>query len=166
VFNNTISRTKGWITDKSELVQEAVELERQVGRIIGQHAPSVWIDSGLTVTQLRSLFLIANRGSTNFRRLAEALKVTPSNVTGIIDRLEEQGLVSRTQNPEDRREMTLQATDRGRALVSDLKGAGVKQMTRILSLLSVDDLSSFVRGLSAFIKAADSDRGQIKDEHD
>jgi DNA-binding MarR family transcriptional regulator len=166
VFNNTISRTKGWITDKSELVQEAVELERQVGRIIGQHAPSVWIDSGLTVTQLRSLFLIVNRGSTNFRRLAEALKVTPSNVTGIIDRLEEQGLVSRTQNPEDRREMTLQATDRGRALVSDLKGAGVKQMTRILSLLSVDDLSSFVRGLSAFIKAADSDRGQIKDEHD
>jgi len=152
--------------DKSELVQEVVGLERQVGRIIGQHAPSVWIDSGLTVTQLRSLFLIANRGSTNFRRLAEALKVTPSNVTGIIDRLEEQGLVSRTQNREDRREMTLQATDRGKALVSDLEGAGVKQMTRILSLLSVDELSSLVRGLSAFIKAADSDRGQIKDEHD
>ena len=152
--------------DKSELVQEVVGLERQVGRIIGQHAPSVWIDSGLTVTQLRSLFLIANRGSTNFRRLAEALKVTPSNVTGIIDRLEEQGLVSRTQNREDRREMTLQATDRGKALVSDLEGAGVKQMTRILSLLSVDELSSLVRGLSAFIKAADSDRGEIKDEHD
>jgi len=152
--------------DKSELVQEVVGLERQVGRIIGQHAPSVWIDSGLTVTQLRSLFLIANRGSTNFRRLAEALKVTPSNVTGIIDRLEEQGLVSRTQNREDRREMTLQATDKGKALVSDLEGAGVKQMTRILSLLSVDELSSLVRGLSAFIKAADSDRGEIKDEHD
>jgi DNA-binding MarR family transcriptional regulator len=145
--------------DKSQLVQEVVELERQVGRIIGQHAPSVWIDSGLTVTQLRSLFLIANKGSTNFRKLAEALKVTPSNVTGIIDRLEDQGLVSRTQNPEDRREMTLQATDKGKALVFNLKEAGMQEMTQILSLLSLEELSALAQGLSAFMKAADSYKG-------
>jgi len=145
--------------DKSQLVQEVVELERQVGRIIGQHAPSVWIDSGLTVTQLRSLFLIANKGSTNFRKMAEALKVTPSNVTGIIDRLEDQGLVSRTQNPEDRREMTLQATDKGKALVFNLKEAGMKEMTQILSLLSLAELSALAQGLSAFMKAADSYKG-------
>jgi DNA-binding MarR family transcriptional regulator len=161
-----LSKTKEPIVNKSELVQEVVELQRQVGRIIGQHVPSVWIDSGLTITQLRSLFLIANKGRTNFRKLAEALGVTPSNVTGIADRLEEQGLVSRTQNPEDRRETTLQATDRGEALVSNLKEAGMKQMTQILSLLSVEDLSSLIRGLSAFIEAADSNRGQIRDEHD
>ena len=152
--------------DKSQLVQEIVELQRQVGRIIGQHVPSVWIDSGLTITQLRSLFLIANKGSTNFRKLAEALGVTPSNVTGIVDRLEEQGLVSRTQNPEDRREMTLQATDKGKALVSNLKEAGIKHMTQVLSLLSLEELSSLAQGLSAFIRAENSYGGQIKDEHD
>jgi DNA-binding MarR family transcriptional regulator len=70
--------------NKSELVQEVVELQRQVGRIIGQHVPSVWIDSGLTITQLRSLFLIANKGRTNFRKLAEALGVTPSNVKALL----------------------------------------------------------------------------------
>lgn len=146
--------------NKSELVQEVVELQRQVGRIVGQHVPTVWIDSGLTITQLRSLFLIANKGRTNFRKLAKALGVTPSNVTGIADRLEEQGLVSRTQNPEDRREMTLQATDKGEALVSNLKEAGMKQMTQILSMLNVKALYSLIRGLSAFIEAADSDRRQ------
>jgi DNA-binding MarR family transcriptional regulator len=161
-----LSNTEELIMRKSELVQEVVELQRQVGRIIGQHVPSSWIDSGLTITQLRSLFLIANKGRTNFRKLAEALRVTPSNVTGIADRLEEQGLVSRTQNPEDRRETTLQATEKGEALVSNLKEAGMKQMTQILSLLSVEELSSLIRGLSAFIEAADSDRGQIKDGHD
>lgn len=146
--------------NKSELVQEVVELQRQVGRITGQDVPTVWIDSGLTITQLRSLFLIANKGRTNFRKLAKALGVTPSNVTGIADRLEEQGLVSRTQNPEDRREMTLQATDKGEALVSNLKEAGMKQMTQILSLLNVKALYSLIRGLSAFVEAADSDRRQ------
>jgi DNA-binding MarR family transcriptional regulator len=151
---------------KSQLIQEIVELERQVGRILGQHAQIIWIDSGLTLTQLRSLFLIANKGSTNFRKLAEALGVTPSNVTGIIDRLVEQGLVSRTQNPEDRREMTLQATNKGQALVSNLKEVGIKHMTHILSLLSLEELSALIQGLSAFIRAAETYKGQIKNEHD
>ena len=151
---------------KSQLIQEIVELERQVGRIIGQHAQIIWIDSGLTLTQLRSLFLIAKEGSTNFRKLAKALEVTPSNVTGIVDRLVEQGLVSRTQNPEDRREMTLQATDKGKALVSNLREVGIKHMTHILSVLSLEELSALAQGLSAFIKAAGSYKGQIKDEHD
>jgi DNA-binding MarR family transcriptional regulator len=151
---------------KSQLIQEIVELERQVGRILGQHAQIIWIDSGLTPTQLRSLFLIANKGSTNFRKLAEALGVTPSNVTGIVDRLVEQGLVSRTQNPEDRREMTLQATDKGQALVSNLKEVGIKHMTQILSVLSLEELSALAQGLSAFIKAAETYKGRIKDGHD
>jgi DNA-binding MarR family transcriptional regulator len=166
MFNNALSKTEGLSMDKSQLVQEVVDLQRQVGRIIGQHVPSVWIDSGLTLTQLRSLFLIANKGSTNFRKLAEALGVTPSNVTGIVDRLEEQGLVSRTQNPEDRREMTLEATDKGRALVANLKETGISHMTQILSLLSLEELSSLAQGLSAFIGVANSQGGQIKDEHD
>ena len=136
---------------KLQLIQEIVELERQVGRIIGQHAHSIWIDSGLTLTQLKSLFLIANKRSTNFRKLAKALGVTPSNVTGIVDRLVEQGLVSRTQNPEDRREMTLRATDKGKALVSNLREVGIKHMTHILSVLSLEELSALAQGLSSFI---------------
>jgi DNA-binding MarR family transcriptional regulator len=166
MFNNALSKIRGLSMDKSQLIQEVVELQRQVGRILGQRIPGVWIDSGLTLTQLRSLFLIANKGSTNFRKLAEALGVTPSNVTGIVDRLEEQGLVSRTQNPEDRREMTLQATDKGKALVANLKETGINHMTQILSLLSLEELSSLAQGLSAFIVAANSYGGQIKDEHD
>jgi len=87
--------------DRTHLCREIVGLQRQIGRILGQHAAGVWISSGLSVTQLKSLFLIAEKGSTNFRGLAETLGVTPSNVTRIIERLVEQGLVSRTENPED-----------------------------------------------------------------
>jgi DNA-binding MarR family transcriptional regulator len=166
MFNNVECDTGESIINKSELVQEIVELERQIGRIIGQHAHILWIDSGLTPTQLRSLFLIVNKGSTNFRKLAEALGVTPANVTGIVDRLVGQRLVSRTQNPEDRREMTLQATDKGQALVSNLKEVGIKHMTQILSVLSVEELSALAKGLSAFVRAAGSYKGRFKDEHD
>jgi DNA-binding MarR family transcriptional regulator len=146
--------------DKAHLIREIVDLQRQVGRAFGQHAASIWIGSGLTVTQLKSLFLIADKGRTNFRGLAEALEVTPSNVTRIIDRLVEQGLVSRTENPEDRREQVLQATDKGRSLLNSIKETGMKHMTQILNLLSLEELTALSVGLSAFIRAAHARQGE------
>ncbi len=56
----------------------------------------------------------------DFKKLAEALGVTPPNVTGIIDRLVEQALVTRTENPEDRRIMLLQTTEKGHELLDNL----------------------------------------------
>ncbi len=146
--------------DKSSLIQEVVKLQRKAGRTLGAYAASALLNSGLTITQLKSLFLITKMGSTNFRKLAEALGVTPSNVTGIIDRLVEQGLVSREENPEDRRVVTLQATDKGRTLVSSLRESGISHMTQILTFLSVEELSSLSRGLSAFIRAAGAYKGE------
>jgi DNA-binding MarR family transcriptional regulator len=62
--------------------------------------------------------------------------------------------------------MTLQATDKGQALVSNLKEVGIKHMTQILSVLSLEELSALAQGLSAFIKAAETYKGRIKDGHD
>jgi hypothetical protein len=39
-------------------------------------------------------------------------------------------------------------------------------MTQILSLVSLEELASLARGLSAFIAAANSQGGQTEDEHD
>ncbi len=148
------------------MIGEIVELQREASRTLGAHAGSLLVKSGLTIAQLKNLLLIADMGSTNFRKLAEALGVTPSNVTGIVDRLVEQGLVSREENPEDRRVMTLQATDSGRALLSGLKESGIKHMTRILSSLSLEELAALAKGLSALVRAANAFKGEISDDHD
>jgi len=48
--------------------------------------------------------------------LSRLLNVTPSNITGIIDRLEEKGYVRREKNPVDRRTSWIQLTEKGREL--------------------------------------------------
>ena len=48
------------------------------------------------------------------RKLAQKLKCEPSNVTGIVDRLEARGLVERRPDPADRRVKVAAATDEGR----------------------------------------------------
>ncbi|UNS96883.1 MarR family transcriptional regulator [Streptomyces tubbatahanensis] len=75
----------------------------------------------LTGAQARVLTLLA-RGATPMRRLARQLKCEPSNVTGIVDRLETRGLVERRPDPADRRVKLAAATDEGLATAARLRG--------------------------------------------
>src|SRR2546423_13417244 len=58
-------------------------------------------------------FVLANllSGPKPMRFLAEHLKCEPSNITGLVDRMEARGLVTREPDPEDRRVKNITATD-------------------------------------------------------
>lgn len=75
----------------------------------------------LTGAQARVLTLLA-RESTPMRKVADQLRCEPSNVTGIVDRLESRGLVERRPDPADRRVKLAAATDEGRATAASLRG--------------------------------------------
>ena len=72
-----------------------------------------------------------------------------------VDRLVAQGLVNRMENPEDRRMMTLEVSDKGRAILSNLKETGLTHMTEILALLSTEELAALAQGMAALVKAAE-----------
>ncbi|ARZ70279.1 MarR family transcriptional regulator [Streptomyces albireticuli] len=55
------------------------------------------------------------------RRIAQKLKCEPSNVTGIVDRLESRGLVERRPDPDDRRVKLAAATPEGRVTAARLR---------------------------------------------
>jgi len=139
-----------------ERVRQIVELERRASRLLRQHPFDAWMNLNITTAQLRSLFFIDNEGITNFTKLATALGVTSSNVTGIVDHLVEQELVSRTENPEDRRVLLLSVTEKGKALLNSLRESRTKQMSEVLSHLSAEELSILARGFTILVKAAEA----------
>ena len=112
----------------------------------------------LTIGQLKSLFFIDSEGSTNFRKLATALGVTPPDVTRIVDRLVEQGLVSRRENPEDRRMHLLQATKKGKSLLAKLRENKTSHLYRILTHLSTEELTTIAQGLGSLVRAVELKR--------
>ncbi len=146
--------------DKAGLVREIIELQRQVRRALREYVPDAWMNLNLTIAQLKSLFLIVREGSTNTKTLAKELGVTPSNVTGIVDRLVKQGLVSRQENPEDRRMLRLRVTDKGEAILTSLREETISSMSEVLARMSIEELSSLARGLSSLVKAAELHRGE------
>ncbi|MEU2419489.1 MarR family transcriptional regulator [Streptomyces sp. NPDC007851] len=74
----------------------------------------------LTGAQARLLSLLSLE-PLPMRKLAQKLKCEPSNVTGIVDRLEARGLVERRPDSADRRVKLAAATDEGRRVARDLR---------------------------------------------
>jgi DNA-binding MarR family transcriptional regulator len=146
--------------DKSDLIKEVFGLYRRVQGIMHTYSTDAWLQLNLTILQVKSLFFITNHGTTNFKTLANALKVTPSNLTGVIDRLVEQGIVSRTESPQDRRVMLLKVTEKGESLVSELREKSLSYLTRALADLTLEDLQAIKNGLALLARAAETqDRG-------
>lgn len=141
---------------KEELINKLMECQKQLMHSLGRFEVESWAGMDLTAAQLKSLFLIAHSRRANIKGVADALGVTPGNVTGVVERLVERGLVTRTVNPEDRRFMLLEVTEDGYEVITRLRGSQKKAMRRILSMLSEDELSKLYDGITALHRAADS----------
>ncbi|MCA1781441.1 MAG: MarR family winged helix-turn-helix transcriptional regulator [Dermatophilaceae bacterium] len=68
-------------------------------------------DHGLSSSELRSLFRIAESGSLTPRQLANDLSLTNGAITGISTRLVDAGLLHRVPHPDDRRSLCLELTE-------------------------------------------------------
>ena len=87
-------------------------------------------------TQLHVLFLLISDDGQSMGRLAEALDVSLPNVTGIVDRMAERGLVERRSDDADRRMVVVFATAAGRAAVEELDMVRRQQLARVLEAMT------------------------------
>lgn len=93
------------------------------GRAAGIFDPNrleVWEELGLTMSQLRVLYMLQAAPGTPAGAVAAQLKVRPSTATGIVDRLVRQKLVRRERDDVDRRRVRISLTDKGREVITEL----------------------------------------------
>ncbi|MFC8344948.1 MarR family winged helix-turn-helix transcriptional regulator [Streptomyces sp. NPDC057280] len=102
------------------LTMEVVELIGDVVARFYEDYEEAAADHALTGAQARLLSLLSLE-PLPMRKLAQKLKCEPSNVTGIVDRLETRGLVERRPDPADRRVKVAAATDEGREVARSLR---------------------------------------------
>ncbi|MFH0769176.1 MAG: MarR family transcriptional regulator [Chloroflexota bacterium] len=152
--------------EKAELIGEIIELQQKVDQGRRQYEPDVWIGLNVTIAQLRSLFFITHQGSTSLSKLAAALEVTPTNVTGIVDRLVKKGLVTRTESDQDRRVLLLRATKEGEKLVARLRERRIGYMSEALAHMSMEELATLAHGFTSLVMAVQAYEDKGKDEHD
>jgi DNA-binding MarR family transcriptional regulator len=139
-----------------ELYDEAFRL---LGRIITRSDPGrleAWAGLGLSLTQLRVLFILRENQGLTARGLAEILNVTPSTLTRIMDRLVRDRLVNREEDSSDRRLVRHSLTTAGLDMVGEVERTGRERMDKILGRLSRDQLEHLVTALTDLSAISDA----------
>ncbi len=120
----------------------------EVAVLINQDMNSSLGVLGLTPARTHLLWEVFHRGPSTQRVLADALGVTPRNVTGLVDGLEETGYVTRQPHPVDRRATMVTLTDHGIDVMTQMH-KGQEHFARLLFAdLSDRQLDALRRGLA------------------
>ncbi|BBO83290.1 hypothetical protein DSCO28_38560 [Desulfosarcina ovata subsp. sediminis] len=93
---------------------------RRIIRSIDQHNKQLDRRYELTVPQVVCLRKLLSDGELSPGQLAKAIYLSQATVTGIIDRLEAKGLVTRERSTVDRRKILVRLTDRGTRTANDV----------------------------------------------
>jgi len=90
---------------------------RRIIQAVDLYSRQLVTDHGVTGPQLICLRQLALAGAMSPGELAQAISLRPATLSGILDRLEVQGLVTRERHLDDRRRLLVRLTAAGQALI-------------------------------------------------
>lgn len=116
----------------------------------------------ITAAQLNCLLALYEEGPLSLSEIAKIIMVKSSTVTGIIDRLEQKGLVQRLRNSPDRRVITIELTSTGRKMVKNAPPPIQQKILDGLSLLTEQEVRRIVESLKTITRMLDVQDLQVE----
>jgi 4'-phosphopantetheinyl transferase len=120
------------------------------------HAMRHWPAGKLSLVHLNVLIVLNAEGPLPMRGLAEALDVSQASATGIVDRMEQRGLVTREHDAEDRRVVRVLPSDIGRSLIDGVADQRRDHLVTILDGLTDDEARGFLLGMRGMRRAREA----------
>jgi DNA-binding MarR family transcriptional regulator len=108
----------------------------------------------VTLTQYRSLVVMASRGPQGVAALAEAVGVTSPTASRMCDRLVKKGLVTRRIDRRDRRQVRIALSPAGRRLVEGVTARRRAEIEQLVSSIPVETRAGVVEALGHLSAAA------------
>lgn len=96
--------------------------------------------AGLSRARLSALSVVVFRGPLTLGELADAEGVRSATMTGIVNGLEQDGLVRRRPHGRDRRSVNIEATAAGRRVLQQARGRRIEHVARQLDDLTAGEL--------------------------
>jgi DNA-binding MarR family transcriptional regulator len=141
-------------SEQDELISCLERLQESFERRALSSMAAPLISTPLTMQQLKVLTMIAiDPDKATGHELAAQLKVSVATMSGLVDRLVEHGMVTRGEDPADRRVRRLTVTPEGSATIRSLLSSAGTMPTPVLRRLALEDLRALVQGVLALDRA-------------
>lgn len=131
------------------LHDQAVALDRLLELVVLLNADMTesLTQQGLSVPRAHLAWVLHRGGPVTQRALADALGVTPRNVTGLVDGLVASGHVTREAHPSDRRATLVALTPDGTAALEAMAEGHQELAATLFEPMSAPELRAFADGL-------------------
>ncbi|MEK6720732.1 MAG: MarR family transcriptional regulator [Chloroflexota bacterium] len=113
-------------------------------RVQTQRTPAI-LDIGISMAQVKVLHAVAAAQGLHAGELATWVGTTPSTISGLVDRLVDQGLLARRDDPTDRRQVLITTTQAGLELIDKFRELNRQMLHALLVHVPDDDLPVVIR---------------------
>ena len=120
------------------LVRALIECAQSFERCSSTHVRAL----GLTPSQFDIIATLGNTNGMTCKELGEKTLITKGTMTGVLNRLEMKGLLSRDQSPEDGRSWITRLTQEGQALFEDIFPRHLAHLDPLFASFSDSELNS------------------------
>lgn len=131
---------------------------RRIIRAIEIHSQRLSHDYQITGPQLGCLLALKEHGALTTTHLARTLFLSPSTVVGIVDRLEEKGLLARMRSTEDRRQVQVGLTESGAHLAESAPSPLQETLSGNLKDLPALELVSITLALDKLVSLMEAEK--------
>ena len=90
-------------------------------------------------------FLAQEADALTMSEVARRMKHTTAAATGLVDRLEKLSLITRKQGPKDRRKVMVVITEKGHAMVQEIRQDMIQNLLRLMEVLDESERSTWLR---------------------
>ena len=146
----TIESTTGETLELASALRLAV---MRLARRLRQQA-----EADVTPSMLSALSTIERAGPIALSELAAAERVRPPTITAVVARLESAELVTRENDPEDRRISRLSLSAKGRRLIEATRSRKNAYLAKRLSTLTPEDRATLDRAALVLERLLEDDR--------
>ena len=139
----------------SDVLEHIIDLQQRIHIALLSSLTENWMGVDYTMPQLKVMLCLFIGGPNRMGDLASTLGVSTATATGIINRLEQRGEVTRSHGSQDRRVVTCLLSPQGEAQISALWTARFSVYREIFSTLSPEELGIVARAAELVLKAAE-----------
>lgn len=136
---------------KKILIANTVDNLRRVFQVINAYSKKAEYETGLTGPQLWAIKIISENSSICVSDLAARMYLHAATVIGILDRLEDRGLITRLRSRDDRRFVVVELSDQGKDLVKKSPEVAQGLLVKGFEQLPTQILKNVSEGLTKLV---------------
>ncbi|SFI72266.1 MarR family winged helix-turn-helix transcriptional regulator [Thermoflavimicrobium dichotomicum] len=133
-------------------INHLLTLFKQMIRQLHHIAREELKELNITMPQAQVIRVLREEGPQSLVELSKKLESSTSSLSGIVDRLEKEGLVSRERDQKDRRVVWISLTPKCKELIKKIPDTQAQYIRKYVEKMSEEDVILLIEKMEIFVK--------------